>query len=93
MKRQEFIALLGSTALSLQCGATAQQPASPVRPPQRFGVSPSPAATFNPVDEAFEKSLEQLGWIRDRTIKIDYRYTDGRLDKVSDDFCKRCLLR
>jgi putative ABC transport system substrate-binding protein len=34
------------------------------------------------VDEAFEKPLEQLGWVRDRNIKIEYRYTAGRQDKV-----------
>jgi putative ABC transport system substrate-binding protein len=34
------------------------------------------------VDEAFEKSLEQLGWARDRNIEIEYRYIEGRQDKI-----------
>jgi putative tryptophan/tyrosine transport system substrate-binding protein len=34
-------------------------------------------------DEAFEISLQQLGWVIDRNIKIEYRYTGGRQDKVA----------
>jgi hypothetical protein len=37
----------------------------------------SPTAGFSPVDEAFEKSLQQHGWVRGRNIEIEYRYTGG----------------
>jgi putative tryptophan/tyrosine transport system substrate-binding protein len=69
-------ALLGAIAVSLQCGASAQ-------PAKIWRIAYlSPAANFNPVDEAFEKSLDELGWVRERNIKIEYRYTEGRQDKV-----------
>jgi hypothetical protein len=43
----------------------------------------SPAAAFNAVDEAFEKSLQELGWVKGHNIDIDYRYTrDGRIRSV-----------
>jgi putative tryptophan/tyrosine transport system substrate-binding protein len=55
---------------------------------QQFGRVPqiaylSPAGGFNPIDEAFERTLQQLGWVKDRDIKIEYRYTGGRQDKVA----------
>jgi putative ABC transport system substrate-binding protein len=76
VRRREFITLLGG-ATAWPFNAYAQQPAKV----PRIGYL-SPATAFNPVDEAFEKSLEQLGWVRDRNIKIEYRYTGGRQDKV-----------
>src|SRR5215510_2462420 len=76
MRRREFIATLGSAA-AWPLVARAQQ-SGRVR---RIGYL-SPADRFNPVDEAFESALQQLGWVKDRDIKIEYRYTDGRQDKV-----------
>lgn len=76
MRRREFITLL-SAATAWPFNAFAQQPAKVWRIAYL-----SPAATFNPVDEAFEKSLEQLGWARDRNIEIEYRYIEGRQDKI-----------
>jgi ABC-type uncharacterized transport system substrate-binding protein len=77
MKRREFIGLLsGATAWPL--AARAQQSG---RAP-RIGYL-SPTAGFNPVDEAFQKSLEQLGWVKGRNIEIEYRYTGGQQDKVA----------
>jgi hypothetical protein len=43
----------------------------------------SPVIAHNPVDDAFEWSLEELGWILDRNIKIEYRYTGGRQDTIA----------
>jgi putative ABC transport system substrate-binding protein len=76
VRRREFITILGGAA-AWPVKAYAQQSEKIWRIAYL-----TPAATFNPVDEAFEKSLEQLGWVRDRNIKIEYRFTDGRQDKV-----------
>jgi putative tryptophan/tyrosine transport system substrate-binding protein len=76
MRRREFVSLFGSAA-AWPNAVIAQEP-DRVR---RVGYL-SPATGFNPVDEAFEKSLQQLGWVKDRNIKIEYRYTGGRQDKV-----------
>ena len=76
MKRREFIAFLGGGfAWPL---ATRAQQSNRIR---RIGYL-SPASHFNSVDEAFENALQQLGWVKNRDIKIEYRYTDGRQDKV-----------
>jgi len=75
MKRRELIALLGSATVLWPFAAASQQPAKIWRIAYL-----SPAATFNPVDEAFDESLRQLGCERDRNVTIEYRYTGGRGD-------------
>src|SRR6516164_8531207 len=78
MRRRDFIALLGGgTVASLSFQAHPQTAKVP-----RIGYL-SPAAAHNLVDEAFENALQQLGWVIDRNIKIEYRYTGGRQDKVA----------
>jgi putative ABC transport system substrate-binding protein len=37
----------------------------------------------NLVEEAFERSLQELGWIRDRNLRIESRYSGGRQDTVA----------
>jgi putative ABC transport system substrate-binding protein len=41
----------------------------------------SPAAAHNPVDEAFERSLANLGYVEGKNIRIERRYTNGHLDQ------------
>jgi putative ABC transport system substrate-binding protein len=43
----------------------------------------TPAAGPNPVDEEFLGSLQQLGWVRDRNIKIEYRSSGGRPKNIA----------
>jgi putative ABC transport system substrate-binding protein len=78
MKRREFITLLGSAAAASPLAARAQQTGKV----WRVGYL-SPAAGRNPVDEAFEEGLRQLGWAKDQNIKIEYRYSGGRQDAVA----------
>jgi ABC-type uncharacterized transport system substrate-binding protein len=78
MNRRALITLLGGAAAAWPLVARAQQPAKV----WRIGYL-SPAAGRNPVDEAFEQELRQLGWAKDQNIKIEYRYTGGRQDAVA----------
>ncbi len=43
----------------------------------RVGVL-SPGAGHEPRDDAFEQSLQGLGWRRDQNIRIEYRYAAGQ---------------
>src|SRR2546426_7116660 len=43
----------------------------------------SPAAPPNPVDAAFEQSLQRLGWLKDQNIRIEYRHSRGRQDLIA----------
>jgi putative ABC transport system substrate-binding protein len=76
MKRREFITLLGGLG-AWPLVARAQQQ----RRVWRIGYL-SPGAGRNSVDEAFEEALQQLGWEKDQSVRIEYRYTGGREDAV-----------
>src|SRR5262245_9797483 len=56
--------------------AGSQQPAKV----WRLGIL-SPADVHNPVDQAFEDSLRQLGWEGGRNVTFEYRYSSARGDR------------
>lgn len=80
MKRREFIALVGSAAMSMPLAARAQQPGG-IR---RVGVL-MPLAADDPEQKArregFEQSLNRHGWEDGRNLRIDYRFGGGGVDK------------
>jgi putative ABC transport system substrate-binding protein len=43
----------------------------------------SPGVGRSHIEEAFEQSLQQLGWVKDQSIRIEYRYSGGRQDTVA----------
>jgi len=43
----------------------------------------SPATPRNPVDDAFDRSLEALGWVKDQNIRIERRYSGGRPEALA----------
>ena len=40
----------------------------------------APSAGRNPIDIAFEQSLQERGWVRNQNIRIETRYSAGRSD-------------
>jgi putative tryptophan/tyrosine transport system substrate-binding protein len=76
MRRRSFLAIVLLT-VTLPFASEAQQ-SSKIAHIGYLG----PAAARNPVEDAFEEKLEQLGWVKERNIKIDYRFSGGRQDKV-----------
>src|SRR6187455_1965669 len=81
MRRREFLGALGSTAMPWPLTAHAQQ-ASKV---PRVGVlspgNPPPGDPFRQA-ERFEAGLRELGWQVGKNILIEYRYAEGRLDRL-----------
>jgi putative tryptophan/tyrosine transport system substrate-binding protein len=78
MRRREFIALLGGATvwpLSLR----AQQP----RPVIGFLGTVAQEMWAKPV-AAFEEQLREHGWIDGRTIKIIYRWAEGRPERFAE---------
>jgi putative ABC transport system substrate-binding protein len=75
MKRREFITLLGGAAAAWPLAARAQQ-AERMR---RIGVLM--AAADDSIGQArltaFQNGLQQFGWIADRNVRIDTRWTAG----------------
>ena len=74
MRRREFITLVGGAVAGWPLAARAQQagklPTS--------GFLGSDASAWSPYTAAFVQRLRELGWIEDRTIAIQYRWSEGR---------------
>lgn len=81
MRRREFITLLGGAASGWPLAARAQQPTK-LRTIGFLGT-PSLSAWANYVS-AFTQRLGELGWIEGRTVAIEYRWADGREDRISE---------
>src|SRR6266403_3745875 len=81
MRRRQFITLLGSAAVAWPLAAHAQQGAK--RPIVGFLGDSTPLAESDRA-AAFARRLHDLGWIEGRTIAIEYRWADGRSDRLAE---------
>jgi putative ABC transport system substrate-binding protein len=77
-KTTRLVAVVAVLILAIDAGAEAQQTG---RTP-RIGYL-TPVTGHNPVEEAFERSLQEFGWIKGRNIEIESRYSGGRQDTVA----------
>jgi putative ABC transport system substrate-binding protein len=80
MRRREFIALVGAAAASV-VAARAQQ--SPRLPTVGFLVPGTPESHGKWV-AAFVQRLRELGWIEGRTLAIEYRWAEGRNERMAE---------
>jgi ABC-type uncharacterized transport system substrate-binding protein len=61
--------------------AQAQQPARI----HRIGIlSPSSESFFSARDEAFRRRLRELGYVEGKNILIEYRYAEGKSERLPD---------
>ena len=81
MRRREFIGSLVGTAVAWPLAVDAQQS----RKVPHVGVlspgNPPPNDAFHQ-RERFEAGLRELGWTPNENIVIDYRYAQGKLDRL-----------
>jgi ABC-type uncharacterized transport system substrate-binding protein len=82
MRKPSFLSILFVVALlAVAVIAEAQQPA---RIP-RIGILVAASASFNlPRVEAFRQRLRELGYVEGKNIVIEYRYAEGKLDRLPD---------
>jgi putative ABC transport system substrate-binding protein len=78
MRRREFITLFGSAAVIAPHAARAQQ-SGKVATIAYLGVD---EPYWRPRSVAFVQRLRELGWIEDRTVKIQYYWTQARPERV-----------
>jgi putative ABC transport system substrate-binding protein len=81
LKRRQFITLLGGVAAAWPLAARAQQPAK--LPTIGYLGATSPSAESQRI-AAFLKRLRELGWIEGHTIAIEYRWAEGRNDRLAE---------
>jgi putative ABC transport system substrate-binding protein len=81
MRRREFITLLGGAATAWPLAARAQQPAK--LPTIGFLGTAAPSA-WAPWTAAFVQRLHELGWIEGRTVAIQYRWAEGRTERLAE---------
>ena len=76
MRRRKFIELACGVAATWPIGARAQQSQRMRKIGYLFGGSPSP------FEGVFEAGLSDLGWVKDRNITIEYRYAEGKSERL-----------
>ena len=78
MQRREFITLLGGAAATWPLAAQAQQLASV----PRIGVLLYSNPQNDPQMASVRRGLSDLGYIEGRNIAIEYRYAEGRAERL-----------
>jgi putative ABC transport system substrate-binding protein len=80
MNRKFLIWLLATVPLATVPFAEAQQ----AKKTPRIGLLvPGSVATYSPRIDAFRQGLRDLGYVEGKNISIEYRYAEGKLDRLS----------
>jgi putative tryptophan/tyrosine transport system substrate-binding protein len=80
VKRRKLIMMLSATALTWPLAVYAQQKAMPV-----IGLlSPFSRADTELWHEAFRQGLRDLGWIEGVNVRIEYRFADTRMERLTE---------
>src|SRR5262245_16135115 len=80
MRRRDLITLVG--------GAAAWPLAARAQPTGKFPIigflGTNTASAQRQWTDAFVQRLRELGWIEGRTVAIEYRWADGRLERSAE---------
>jgi putative ABC transport system substrate-binding protein len=80
IRRREFITLLSGAAVTWPLAASAQQAGKL----PTIGFLGADASAFSPWTAAFVAHLRELGWIENRNIAIEYRWSEGRTERYAE---------
>src|ERR1700730_9686242 len=80
LKRREFVTLLGGGAVAWPLVALAQQAGKL----PTIGFLGTDASLWSPWTAAFVERLRALGWIEGRNLAIEYRWAEGRPERIAE---------
>jgi ABC-type uncharacterized transport system substrate-binding protein len=80
IRRREVITLLGAAAVAWPLAARAQQAGNPAT----IGFLGPAASVWRPWSAAFVQRLGELGWSEGRNLRIEYRWAEGRPERVAE---------
>jgi ABC-type uncharacterized transport system substrate-binding protein len=81
MKRREFITLLGGAAAAWPLAARAQDAAKSRTIGFLGSATPSTQGEWS---AAFVQHMRELGWIEGRTVRIEFRWAEGRSERYAE---------
>src|SRR4029077_15546563 len=80
MRRREFITLVVGAAATWPVATSAQQTGKlPI-----VGFLGASASDFAPWAAGFVARMRELGWVEGRTIRIEYRWSEGRPERYAE---------
>jgi putative ABC transport system substrate-binding protein len=79
MRRRAFITFVGGAAATWPFAVSAQQP---MKIPRIGLLSPFSPSDTAPWHQAFLQGLTALGWVEGKNIIIEYRWAEGRNDRL-----------
>src|SRR5258708_32091016 len=81
MTRRDFMALIGGVVAALPLGARAQQSHGVPRVGVLLLGTPT---SFAPRTQAFVEGLRDLGYIEGKTVAIEWKWGQDRVDRLPD---------
>jgi putative tryptophan/tyrosine transport system substrate-binding protein len=82
--RRAIVAMLGGTAVAWPRLARAQQAARMRQVSVLLGTAQDDPETDNRI-EGLSRGFREAGWIENRTLRLDYRFSGGDLDRMTID--------
>jgi putative ABC transport system substrate-binding protein len=80
--RREALILVGVGAVAGPFSSLAQQPTE--NTPRIGFLARTSAATIEPLLNSFRQGLRDLGWIDGKSIRIEYQFGDGQLNRLGE---------
>ncbi len=77
--RRAFLAALGAALLAAPRGGRAQPPGT-----ARIGVLLFGAPAVDPSVPVFREAMRDLGWVEGRNLALEYRYAEGRAERLPE---------
>src|SRR5437870_8245747 len=81
MNRKIFCVAVCAVLFAL-CSVAEAQPA--VKVPRIGALAGGTPASFASRYEAFRQGLRELGWVEGQNITIEYRYAEGKMERLPD---------